>query len=169
MTKPKQHEDDIIIQIIVIISILITTLLDAIQCLISLNSRSSTPVPTNCGTPSNATTPTLSGNMKTQRSSPSTKRRSTTAVQRKEVGGTKQDSQSLLTASSPKGRRSKPSSSTSTSTKSKSSQALGFQPRTQTTKSTSTVSTPHTIPQNVLTIADNNDRDQDSFTETQSA
>jgi hypothetical protein len=45
MTKPKQHEDDIIIQIIVIISILITTLLDAIQCLISLNSASSTPNP----------------------------------------------------------------------------------------------------------------------------
>jgi hypothetical protein len=33
MTKPKQHEDDIIIQIIVIISILITTLLDAIHVL----------------------------------------------------------------------------------------------------------------------------------------
>jgi hypothetical protein len=73
MTKPKQHEDDIIIQIIVIISILITTLLDALKCLISLSSASSTPNPGKQELLSSDTTLTSSGSIKTQRLSPSTK------------------------------------------------------------------------------------------------
>lgn len=169
MTKPKQHEDDIIIHIIVVISILITTLLDAIQCLTSLSSKSSTPVPTNCGTQSNATTPTSSGSIKTQPSSPSTKRRSATGVQKKEDGTTTLATQSSPIASSPRGKRSKSSSSASKSTKSQTSQALASPRRIQTTKSTSITSTPSPIPNNVLTIADNNDTRETTVTQNQSA
>ena len=165
----RKHEDDIVIVIIAIISILITTLIDAIQCLISLNSKSSTPEPTSCVTPSSATTHTLSGNMKTQRSSPSTKPRSTTAVQRKVVGTTKQDTQSSPTASSPRSKRSKPSSSTSTSTRSRSSQASGSQRRTRTTKSTSPAPTLlSTLNPNLIT-ADGNNSQPTGCTNDQSA
>lgn len=152
----RDHEDDIFIVIIAIISILVTTLIDSIQCLIYLNSRSFTPSPTSCATQSNATTPTRTGNTKSQRLSPSTKRRSTTAVQRKVDGGTTQDSQSSPTASSPRGRRSKPSSNTSTSTKSQSSQASATPRRTRTTKSTSPTNTLRSIPNPNHTTADDN-------------
>lgn len=133
----RNHEDDIIIVILTIISILVTTFIDLIQCLISLNSRSSTPSPTSCATQFSATNRMTSGNMKNQRLSPFTKPRSTTAVQRKVVGTTKQDTQSLPTASSPRSKQFKPSSNTSTSTKSKTSPTSGSRRRTQTTKSTS--------------------------------
>jgi len=169
MTKAKHQEDDIIIVIIVIISILITTLIDALKCLTSQSSKSSTPELTSCVTPSSATTHTLSGNMKTQRSSPSTKPRSTTAVQRKVVGTTKQDTQSLPTASSPRSKQSKPSSNTSTSTRSKSSQALGSQRRTRTTKSTSPTATLRSTPNPNHTIADDNNSHTTGCTDNQSA
>ena len=152
----RNHEDDIIIVIIALISILITTLIDSIQCLISLNSRSSTPSLTNCATQYSATTPTSSGNMKTQRLSPSTKRRSTTAVQKKVDGTTMQDSQSSPIASSPRSKRSKPSSNTSTSTRSKTSPTSGSQRRTRTTKSTSPTNTLRSTPNPNHTTADDN-------------
>ncbi len=127
MTKPKFQEDDIVIHVIVIISIFIQIILEALQCLTSQNSRGSTPEPTKPVTQSTPTTRTSTSNTKTQRSSPSTKRRSTTAVQRKVDGGTKQDTQSEATASSPRSRRSKPTSSTSKSTRSKASPLLEIQ------------------------------------------
>ena len=152
----RNHEDDIVIVIITLISILITTLIDSIQCLISVSSKSSTPELTKCVTPSSATTHTLNGNTKPQRQSPSTKPHSTTVVQRKVVGTTKQDTQSLPTASSPRSKQSKPSSNTSTSTRSKSSQALASQRRTRTTKSTLTTDTLKSIPKSNHTTADDN-------------
>jgi hypothetical protein len=156
MTKPKQHEDDIVVHIIVIISILITTFIDAIKCLTSLNSKSSTPTPGKHVLPSSDTQPTNSGSMKTQRLSPSTKRRSTTAVQKKADGGTKQDSQSSPTVSSPRSKRSKPSSNTSTSTKSQTSQASVSRRRTTTTKSTSPTDTLLSTPNQLHITADDN-------------
>lgn len=156
----RKHEDDIVIVIIAIISILITTLIDAIQCLTSLNSKSSTPELTKLVSPSNDTKPTKSGNTKSQRLSPSTKPRSTTAVQRKVDGGTRQDSQSSPTASSPRSKRSKPSSNTSTSTKSRTSRALGFQQRITTTKSTSPMDTLLSTPNPNHTTVDDFNSDQ---------
>lgn len=150
----RNHEDDIFIVIITLVSILVTTLIDSIQCLISLSSRSSTPSPTNCVTQSSATTPTRTGSMKTQRLSPSTKPRSTTAVQRKVDGTTMQDIQSSPTASSPRSKRSKPSSNTSTSTKSKTSPTSGSRRRTRTTKSTSPTDTLRSTPNPNHTTAD---------------
>ena len=150
----RKHEDDIFIHILVIISILIETLIDAIKCLTSLNSKSSTPEPTKLVSPSSDTKPTRSGNTKSQRLSPSTKPRSTTAVQKKVDGGTKQDSQSVPTASSPRSKRSKPSSSTSTNTRSQTSQASVSRRRTATTKSTSPTTTLRSTPNQLHTTAD---------------
>jgi hypothetical protein len=135
MTK-KFQEDDIVIHIIVIFSILIEIFIDALKCLTSLNSASSTPPLGKQDLQSNDIKSIKSGSTKTQRLSPSTKPRSTTAVQKKVAGGTKQDTQSSPTASSPRSKRSKPSSNTSMSTRSQSSQALVTQRRTRTTKST---------------------------------
>lgn len=154
MTKPKQCEDDIIIYLIVILSILIETFIDAIKCLISLGSRVPTPAPTKCDTPSSGTTPIESGKVKTQRLSPSTKRPSTTGVQKKVDGGTKQVTQSRRTASSTRGKRSKSSSTSSMSTSLPTSPALESPQRTTTTKSTTPTTTLSPIPQNVLTTAD---------------
>ena len=154
MTKPKHQDIDIILIVIVIISILITTLLDAIQCLTSLNSASSTPTLGKQDLQSNGIKSTKSGSTKTQRLSPSTKPRSTTAVQRKVAGGTKQDTQSSPTASSPRSKRSKPSSNTSMSTKLQTNQVLVTQRRTRTTKSTLATDTLLSTPNPNHTTAD---------------
>ena len=122
--KQAWDDGDIIVILIAIISIIIT---EFASCLTSQNSRSSTPSPTKHVSQSMPTTCTSTSNTKIQRSSPSTKRRSTTAVQRKEDGGTKQDTPSLATASSPRGKRSRSTSSTSKSTRSKGSRLLEIQ------------------------------------------
>lgn len=150
----RNHEDDIILHVIVIISIFIEIFIDALKCLTSLNSASSTHARGKHDLQSNDTKSTRSGSTKTQRLSPSTKRRSTTAVQRKVDGGTTQDSQSLPTASSPRSKQSKPSSSTTTSTRSQSSQASASRRRTPTTKSTSPTTTLRSTPNPNHTTAD---------------
>ena len=154
MTKPKQREDDIIIYLIVILSILIETFIDAIKCLISLGSRVPTPAPTKSVTPSSVTTPIESGKVKTQRLSPSTKRPSTTGVQKKAVGFTSQDIPVSPTASSTRNKRSKTSSTTVTSTEPGTSPTSGSRRRSRTTTSTTPTTTLSPIPQNVLTTAD---------------
>jgi hypothetical protein len=154
MTKPKYQDIDIILHVIVILSILITTLLDAIKCLTSLNSASSTPTPGKQDLPSKDIKYTKSGSTKTQRLSPSTKRRSTTAVQKRAAGGTKQDSQSSPTASSPRGKRSKPSSNTLMNMRSQTSQALETPRRITTTKSTSPTTLLRSTPKPNHTTAD---------------
>ena len=167
MTKPKQREDDIIIYLIVIISILIETFIDAIKCLISVISGVPTPAPTKCDTLSSVTTPIESGKVKTQRLSPSTKRPSTTGVQKKVDGGTKQATQSRPTASSTRGKRSKSSSTSSMSTSLPTSPALESPQRTTTTKSTIPTTTLSPIPQNVLTTTDDKHSDTTNWSEDQ--
>jgi len=151
----RKHEDDIILHVIVIISILIEILIDALKCLTSLNSASSTHVRGKQDLQSNATPLIKSGSTKSQRLSPSTKRRSTTAVQKKVDGTTTQDTQSSPIASSPRGKRSKPSSNTSTSMKSQTSQASVSQQRTRTTKSTSPTTTLRSTSNPNTTVDDN--------------
>ena len=162
------HEDDWIIHVLVILSIFIEILIDALRCLTSTNSASPTHVLGSADLQSKDIKSTKSGSTKTQRLSPSTKRRSTTAVQRKVGGGTTQDSQSLPTASSPRGRRSKPSSNTSTSTKSQSSQALASRRPTTTTKSTSPMTSLSSTPHLNHTTADDCNSDSTSWIEHQS-
>jgi len=160
MTKPKHQDIDIILIVIVVISILITTLLDAIQCLISLTLSASTPSPTKRESQFSDTTPTLSGKVKTQRLSPSTKPSSITEGLKKEDGGTSQDTPVLRTVSSPRSKRSKSISSTQKSTKSGTSPTSGSRRRTRTTTSTTPTTTLSPIPQNVLTTADDNTNNQ---------
>ena len=156
MTKPKHQDIDIILIVIVVISILITTLLDAIQCLISLTSASSTPNPGKQELLSSNTTLTSSGSTKTQRLSPSTRRPSTTGVQKKVDGTTTLDTPVSPIASSPRSKRSKSISSTQKSTKSGTSPTSGSRRRTRTTTSATQTTTPSPIPQSVLTTADDN-------------
>ena len=163
MTKPKQREDDIIVHLIVIASIIIEIFIDAIKCLTSLNSASSIQTPGKQDLPSNDTKSTSSGTTKTQRLSPSTKRRSTTAVQRKVDGGTNQDTQSLPTASSPRSKRSKPSSNTSMNIRSQTNQVLETQRPVQTTISTTPTSTLRSTPNPDHTTAEQiNDKHTDT-------
>lgn len=167
-TKTPKHQDvDIFLHVIVILSIFIEILIDAIKCLTSLNSASPTHARGNQDLPSKDIKSTKSGSTKTQRLSPSTKPRSTTAVQKKVDGGTKQDSQSLPTASSPRSKRSKPSSNTSTSTRSQSSQALASRRRTTTTKSTLPTDTLLSIPNQLHTTANDCNPDSASWIEYQ--
>ena len=169
MTKPKHQDNDIILIVIVIISILITTLLDAIQCLIFLASSASTPSLIKQDLPSNATIPTSSGKVKTQRLSPSTKRRSTTAVQKKVDGITTEATPASPIASSPRSKQSESISPTQTSTKSGTSQTSASQRRSRTTKSTTPTTMPSLIPSNVLITADENDTGETTGIENQSA
>lgn len=162
MTKPKHQDNDIILIVIVIISILITTLLDAIQCLISLTSSASTPSLIKQGLPSNATIPTLSGKVKTQRLSPSTKRRSTTAVQKKVDGTTTEATLASPIASSPRSKQSKSISPTQMSTKSGTNQTSGSPRRTRSTKSATPTTTPSpTLNPNLTTADQINDINRD--------
>jgi len=174
MTEQTNHwqqawdDGDILLITIAIISLLITTLIEAIQC--STSNTSSVPIqePTKFVTLSSNTTPTSSGKVKTQASSPSTKRRSTTAVQKKEDGGTKRDTPVSPTASSPRSKRSRSTSSTQMSTKSGTSLASASQQRPRTTKSTFPTTTPSITPKNVLTTADENDTRETTVTQNQS-
>ncbi len=163
MTKPKQREDDIIIYLIVIISILIETFIDAIKCLISLTSSASTPSPTKRASQSSDTTPTSSGKVKTQRLSPSTKPSSITEDLKKEDGGTNQDTPVLRTVSSPRSKRSGSISSTQKSTKSGTSQTSGSRRRTASTTSTIPTTTLSSTPKPNHTIAEQiNDKHTDT-------
>lgn len=161
------HDDDWILHLIVILSILIEILIDALKCLTSLNSASPTPTLGKQDLPSKDIKSTKSGSTKTQRLSPSTKRRSTTAVQKKVDGGTKQDSQSSPTASSPRGRRSKPSSNTSMNTRSQTSQVLETPQRITTTKSTSPMTSLRSTPKPNHTTADDCNPDSTDWIEHQ--
>lgn len=157
MTKPStpvSQEDDWILHILVILSILIEILVDALKCLTSLNSASSTPTLGKQDLLSKDIKSTKSGNTKTQQLSPSTKRRSTTAVQKKEVGISMQDTLSKPSASSQRSRRLKPTSSTQTSTKSGINPTSVSRRRTQTTTSTSPTTSLRSTPKPNHTTAD---------------
>jgi hypothetical protein len=158
MTKPKHQDIDIILIVIVVISILITTLLDAIQCLISLTSASSTPNPGEQELLSSNTTLTSSGKVKTQRLSSSTKPSSITEDLKKEDGTTNQDTPVLRTVSSPRSKRSKSISSTQKSTKSGTSTTRRTASTTSTTPTTTLSSTPNP---NHTTAEQNNDHNSD--------
>lgn len=107
-----EREDDIVLHIIVILSILIEILIDAIRCLISKDCKSSTHSPIKHDMQSTHTTCTQNGKTRSQPQSRSTKQHSTTVDRKKVVGSTKQATPSKRTASSPRSRRSKPSSNT---------------------------------------------------------
>ena len=167
MTKPKQREDDIIIYLIVIISILIETFIDAIKCLISVISGAPTPAPTKCATLSSVTTPIESGKVKTQRLSPSTKPSSITEDLKKEDGGTSQDTPVLRTVSSPRSKRSESILPTQKSTKSGTNQTSGSRRRTASTTSTIPTTTLSSTPNPNHTTADDKHTDTTDWSDHQ--
>lgn len=150
MTKPKHCEDDIIVHLIVIASIIIEILIDTLKCLTSLNSASPTPTLGNQDLQSSDIKSTKSGSIKTQPLSPSTKPRSTTAVQKKAVGFMSQDIPVSPTASSTRSKRSKTSSTTVTSTEPGISPISGSRRRSRTTTLTSPTTTLKSTPQKDL-------------------
>lgn len=160
MTKPKHREDDIIVHLIVIASIIIEILIDTLKCLTSLNSASSTPTLGKQDLQSSDIKSTKSGSIKTQQQSPSTKRPSTMGVQRKVDGGTTQVTQSKPTASSPRSKRSKPTSNSLMSTTSLSNQTLETPQLITSTKSITPTTTLSSTPNPNHTTAD------DKYTDT---
>ena len=161
------HEDDLFIHILVIFSILIEILIDALRCLTSTNSASFTPTLGKQDLLSKDIKSTKSGSIKTQQQSPSTKRLSTTGVQKKVDGGTRQATQSKPTASSPRSKRSKPSSNSSMSTSLLSSQVLDSPQRTTTTMSTTPTTTLRSTPNPNHIIADDKHTDTAGWSEHQ--
>jgi hypothetical protein len=160
MTKPKfSHQDDWVLHVIVIISILIDILIDAIKCLTSLKSASSIPAPGKNALHSTGTGCTASGKGKSQPPSQSTTPTCVTEDQKKAVGTTTKVIPSKRSASSPRSKQSKPISSTQKSTKPGSSQALGFQQQSQRSRSTSPTPSPRSILSNVPTTADDTTRE----------
>jgi len=114
----KYQEYDIITIIIVLVSCIITTLLNELRCLISQNSKPSIPTPGKHVGPSKTTKRTSNSKTKNQPRSRSTKPSSGTVDQKKVAGGSVKATPKKRTASS---RRSKQSGSTcnsQTSTKS---------------------------------------------------
>ena len=160
MTKPKAKNNpwqlawddgDIILILLAVISLIITELG---SCLTTPGSKKPTHAPGNSGVQSTVTTSTKSGKVKSQPQSQSTKPISVTEDLKKEAGGTTKATPSKRSASSPRSKQSKPTSSTRTRTKSGTSQTLGFQPREQTTTSTSPTTTLRSTPKPNHTTAD---------------
>ena len=137
MTKPKfSHQDDWVLHVIVIISILIDILIDALKCLTSLNSASSTHALGKNASHSSVTSCTASGKDKNQPPSQSTTPICVTEDQKKVAGTTTKVIPSKPSASSPRSKQSTPISNTQKSMRPGTRQALGFQQRSQPSKST---------------------------------
>ena len=159
MTKPKfSHQDDWVLHVIVIISILIDILIDALKCLTSLNSASSTHALGKNVSHSSVTSCTASGKDKNQPPSQSTTPICVTDDQKKVAGTTTKVIPSKPSASSPRSKQSAPISNTQKSMRSGTSQALGFQQRSQPSKSTSATTSLSNIPNDDPTTADDSSR-----------
>jgi hypothetical protein len=149
----KYQEYDIITIIIVLVSCIITTLLNELRCLISQNSKPSIPTPGKHVGPSKTTKRTSNSKTKNQPRSRSTKPSSGTVDQKKVAGGSVKATPKKHTASS---RRSKQSGSTcnsQTSTKSSTSLVLEIQQPVRTGNSASPMTTQECILQNDHTTA----------------
>ena len=150
----KYQEYDIITITIVLVSCIITTLSHELKCLISQNFLSSTPTPGKHVGPSKTTTSTSTFNTKNQRRSRSTKPSSGTVDPMRPAGGTSKATPKKRTASSPRGKRSKPSCNSQTNTKSSTSLVLEIQQPVRTGNSASPMTTQECILQNNRSTAD---------------
>ena len=150
----KYQEYDIITIIIVLVSCIITTLLNELQCLISPASASSIPTPGKHVGPSRTTKRTSNSKTKNQPRSRSTKPSSGTVDQKKVDGGTGKDTQKKRTASSRRSKQSKPSCNSQTNTKSSTSLVLEIQQPVRTGNSASPMTTQECILLNDRSTAD---------------
>ena len=146
----KYQEYDIITIIIVLVSCIITTLLNELRCLISQNSKPSIPTPGKCVGPSKTTKRTSNSKTKSQPRSRSTAPTSGTVDQKKVGGGTKKATQKKRTASSTRSKRSNATCNSQTSTKSSTSLVLEIQQPVRTGNCVSPMVTQECILQNDL-------------------
>ena len=149
-----KQEYDIITIIIVLVSCIITTLLNELKCLISPASASSTPTHGKHVGQSGTTKRTSNSKTKNQRQSRSTKPSSDTVDQKRAAGIGPKATPKKRTASSP---RSKPSGSTcnsQTNTKSSTSLTLEIQQPVRTGSSVSPMTTQECILLNDRSTAD---------------
>jgi len=155
MTDTNKHQEyDIITIIIVLVSCIITTLLNELRCLISPASASSTPTPGKHVGPSRTTKRTSNLKTKNQRRSRSTKPSSGTVDLMRAAGIGPKDIQRQPTVSSRKSKRSKPLSKLQKNTKSQSNQTSDCQLHTPTGKLVSVTLQQNIIPQNDRSTAD---------------
>jgi hypothetical protein len=155
MTDTNKHQEyDIITIIIVLVSCIITTLLNELRCLIFQNSKPSIPTPGKHVGLSKTIKRTFNSKTRNQPRSRSTKPSSGTVDQKKVDGGTSKATPKQRTASS---RRSKPSGSTcnsQTNTKSSTSLTLEIQQPVRTGNSASPMTTQECILLNDRSTAD---------------
>jgi len=128
MTDTNKHQEyDIITIIIVLVSCIITTLLNELRCLIFQNSKPSTPTPGKHVGRSKTTTRTSTSKTKNQPRSQSTKPSSGTVDQKKVAGGTRKAGPKKRTASSTRNKQSKDLLNSQTSIKLSNNQVLEIQ------------------------------------------
>jgi len=141
----KYQEYDIITIIIVLVSCIITTLLNELKCLISQNSKPSTPTPGKHVGLSRTTKRTSNSKTKNQPRSRSTKPFSGTVDQRKVDGGTSKATPKKRTASSRRSKRSGSTCNSQTNIKSSTSLVLEIQQPVRTGNSASPMTTQECI------------------------
>jgi len=146
----KYQEYDIITIIIVLVSCIITTLLNELKCLISPAFVTSTQPHGKSGGRSKTTTRTSTSNTKNQQRSRSTKPSSGTVGHTRGVGGSGKATHKKRTASSTRSKPSKPSCNSQTSIKLSNNQVLEIQQPVRTGNSLSPTDTQGCIQQNDL-------------------
>lgn len=128
MTNTNKHQEyDIITIIIVLVSCIITTLINELKCLISPASVTSTQPHGKSGGRSKTTTRTSNSNTKNQPRSRSTKPSSGTVGRKKVAGGSSKAGPKKRTASSTRSKPSKGSCNSQTSIKLSNNQTLEIQ------------------------------------------
>ena len=130
-TMNNNQDYDIITVIIVLVSCIITTLINELtaltQCLTSNHLKISTPTPGKSGGRSKTTTRTTTSKTKNQQRSQSTKLTSDTVDQKKVAGGTRKACPKKRTASSTRNKQSKDLLNSQTSIKLSNNQVLEIQ------------------------------------------
>ena len=155
MTDTNKYQDyDIITIIIVLVSCIITTLINELKCLISPASASSTPTPGKHVGPSRTTKRTSNSKTKSQPQSRSTKLSSGTVDRKKVDGGTSKATPKKRTASSRRNKLSGNTCNSQTSTKSSTSLVLEIQQPVRTGNSVSPMTTQECILQSDRSTAD---------------
>lgn len=142
MKNQNKHDDDIILHIIVIVSILVTELIQTLSCLISQTSKSSIPGAGNSEWQSTSIKLSVSGKELNPPQSQSIKSSNGLEDQKKEVGGTTKAGLKSPTVSSPRSKQSKRSLTTKRSTRPTTKPTLDSQQQTTTGTSTSTKDSP---------------------------
>lgn len=166
-TSVLTEDVDIILHVIVIISIALSILFEALQCLISLSFVTTTQSPGQSVMPSTTGIRTSTLSTKNQPQSPSTTSANATVDQKKVAGGTRKVAQATPTAFSPRSKRSSSSSNASKTSRSQTKRTSDSRQRHGTMTSTSPTDTQSPILPSDLTTADVKHINTDASTQHQ--